>query len=82
MFFLLAAPINVLLNFISSVFTRKHEYQADAFAAKNYGKEPMITALKVLAKENFSNLTPHPLYVKLTYSHPPIKDRIKAINKL
>lgn len=82
MFFLLATPINVLLNFISSVFTRKHEYQADAFAAKNYGKEPMITALKVLAKENFSNLTPHPLYVKLTYSHPPIKDRIKAINKL
>lgn len=82
MFFLLTVPINVLLNFISSAFTRKHEYQADAYAAKHYSKEHMIKALKVLAKENFANLTPHPLYVKLNYSHPPIKDRINAINKL
>lgn len=82
LFFLLTVPINILLNFISAQFSRKHEYQADAFAAKNYKKEPMISALKVLAKENFVNLTPHPLYVKLTYSHPPITDRIDAISKL
>ena len=42
----------------------------------------MKTALKVLGRENFANLTPHPLYVKLTYSHPPITDRIRGIRKI
>ncbi len=42
----------------------------------------MMNALKVLSKENFSNLTLHPLYVKLTYSHPPVGDRLEAINKI
>jgi len=41
----------------------------------------MISALKELAKNNFSNLTPHPLYVKLMYSHPATRDRITALEK-
>jgi STE24 endopeptidase len=42
----------------------------------------MVGALKVLVKENFGNLTPHPLQVLLTYSHPPMHDRLAAIDKL
>lgn len=82
LFMVLLEPIGVVLNLISATFSRKHEYQADAYSATNYSPEPMETALKVLGRENFSNLTPHPLYVKLTYSHPPITDRIRAIRKL
>lgn len=76
------SPIAIPIQMITSYFSRKHEYQADRFAAVNHNKESMESSLKVLAKENFSNLTPHPLYVKLTYSHPPIADRIKAIRKV
>lgn len=82
LFFILFSPVATLVGAITAQISRRAEYQADAFAATKYKKEPMISALKVLAKENFANLTPHPLYVKLTYSHPPIADRINAINKL
>lgn len=75
------SPISIIIDLVSSYFSRKHEYEADYYAASKYKKEPMINALKVLYRENFSNLTPHPLYVKLRYSHPPVSDRIKAINK-
>lgn len=79
-FTILIEPVQILIGLITAGLSRKHEYQADHFAASKYKKEPMITALKVLSRENFSNLTPHPLYVKLTYSHPPTVDRIRAIN--
>ena len=71
-------PISIYLNFSS----RKAEYMADAFAAKNTSKEAMISALKKLSIENFVNLTPHPLYVFLNYSHPPIHSRIEYIQSI
>ena len=79
LFTILLEPISILIGLVTSTYSRKHEYQADAYASNQYQVEPMIGALKVLGKENFSNLTPHPLYVKLTYSHPPIANRIEAI---
>lgn len=79
LFTILLGPIGILLGLATATLSRRHEYQADAYAATKYAPEPMMQALKVLAKENFSNLTPHPLYVKLTYSHPPIAQRIEAI---
>ena len=80
-FSVLLAPISVLIGAITSGISRKHEYQADEFArAAGYGVH-LESALRVLSKENFSNLTPHPLYVKLTYSHPPVSDRINTIRK-
>ena len=82
LFFVLLEPIGIILGLLTSYFSRKHEYQADRFASVNYGKKPMENALKVLGRANFANLTPHPLYVKLSYSHPPIVDRIKAIKKV
>jgi STE24 endopeptidase len=81
LFGILLSPLDVLIGLVSSYYSRKHEYQADHYAASKYKVEPMITALKVLSKENFSNLTPHPLYVKLRYSHPPTASRIKAIKE-
>ena len=66
--------------FINS-FSRKNEYEADRFAAETTGKtEAMINALKKLSVDNLSHLTPHPFYVKLNYSHPPVLERIKALS--
>lgn len=80
-FILLLQPISLLFDIILNPISRKFEYQADAFAVKYWPKEHLIDALKILGRENFSNLTPHPLYVAIKYSHPPLDYRIKAILK-
>jgi STE24 endopeptidase len=60
-----------------------HEYAADRFAVTTTGRgRPMISALKQLSVHNLSNLTPHPFYVFLNYSHPPVLQRITAIEKI
>jgi STE24 endopeptidase len=65
------------------VFSRKNEYEADHYAAKTTNdSESMIAALKKLSVHNLSNLTPHPLYVFLNYSHPPVLQRIRALRAL
>lgn len=76
---ILLSPVNTLLGLYTNYVSRVHEYKADAFAAKHTSKEAMISALKLLVVENFANLTPHPLYVKLYYSHPPISSRIASV---
>lgn len=81
LFGILMEPIGLLLGIPLSKISRNAEYKADKFAADAGYKEAMIRALKILAKENFSNLTPHPLLVKLTYSHPPISNRIESLTK-
>ena len=81
LFNILMEPIGILMNIPMSFFSRKAEYKADAFAVKATGGASMISALKVLARENYSNLTPHPLVVKMTDSPPPVTKRIEAINK-
>ena len=75
----LYAPISMILGLLGNILSRKHEYEADAFAAETT-KQPgeMISALKKLSVDNLSNLTPHPLKVFLEYSHPPVLVRIKA----
>ncbi len=76
-------PISMVLGLISTISSRKHEYQADAFAGKTTDDpESMISALKKLSVTNLSNLTPHPLKVFLEYDHPPVLARIEAIRKL
>jgi STE24 endopeptidase len=79
-FGLLYSPISFILSIIQNYFSRKHEYEADAYAAKTYEKPfDMINALKKLSADNLSNLTPHKFKVFLDYSHPPILERIKAL---
>jgi STE24 endopeptidase len=76
----LYTPIEMILSLFGNMLSRRHEYDADAYAVKTYREpEAMITALKKLNVENLSNLTPHPVKVFLSYSHPPILQRIKAI---
>jgi STE24 endopeptidase len=79
-FSFLYTPINMLLSIVSSVMSRKHEYEADRFAVSTYQhSHDFIEALKKLTVDNLSNLTPHPLKVFLEYSHPPVLKRIEAI---
>jgi STE24 endopeptidase len=81
LFTVFMSPLNFLLGIPLNYLSRVAEYRADAFASKHVSKDAMITALKVLAKENFSNLTPHPIYVLLNYSHPTISERIASIEQ-
>jgi STE24 endopeptidase len=78
-FGMLYAPIDMILSIFMQMISRKYEFEADEYASSTYKKEPMIQALKKLSKDNLSNLTPHPFYVFLNYSHPPVLQRIKAI---
>ncbi len=68
---------------VFSMLSRKHEYEADRFAADTLGDEqPMIESLVKLSKDNLSNLTPHPLYSFFYYSHPTPMERIQALERL
>jgi len=79
----LYTPIDMVISVFGSIISRNHEYQADAYAVETYSRpDSMIQALKKLSTENLSNLTPHPLKVFLSYSHPPILERIKAIRSI
>ena len=79
----LFTPISLGIGLIQNILSRKHEFQADAFAVKTYGKpNAMVSALKKLSVDNLSNLSPHPIKVFLEYSHPPVLERIRLIRKL
>ncbi len=82
LFGILMEPLGILLNIPLSAMSRKAEYKADACAAHAHYGDALCSALKVLARENFANLTPHPLVVTLTYSHPPISQRIAALRNI
>src|SRR5690606_3391183 len=71
-FGLLYSPISELTGFVMNHFSRKFEYQADDYAKNTYKAEPLVTALKKLSKNSLSNLTPHPAYVWVHYSHPTL----------
>ena len=71
------------LSPLSSILSRKHEYEADRFAAEVMEKrEPMIQGLVKLTRDNLSNLTPHPWYSFVYYSHPTVVERIRALEKV
>ena len=74
-------PLERILEYVSNVITRKHEYEADGFAAREGYGEALISALKKLSKDSLSNLNPHPFIVKLEYSHPTLSQRIESISK-
>ena len=72
-------PVSRVFDVISNGISRKFEYQADAFAAKEGYGESLIGALKQLSKDALSNLNPHPFVVTLEHSHPTLSQRIDSI---
>ena len=82
-FFLLFTPLSTLLGLINNSFSRYNEYQADQYSLDTYpeAKEHLHSALKKLSVESLSNLNPHPLYVAVHYSHPPILARLANLKK-
>jgi STE24 endopeptidase len=79
-FAMLYSPLAFFIGLFFQMLSRKNEAQADHFAVETTGDaQSMADALKKLSVHNLSNLTPHPFYVFLNYSHPPVLQRIKAI---
>ena len=79
-FGLLFTPVELVLSIAVNAFSRKNEFEADRFAARTTGSgEPLISALKKLSADSLNNLTPHPLHVALSASHPPVLQRIVTL---
>lgn len=82
-FSMLYAPIDFFAGLLMQMMSRRNEYAADRFAVTTTrDNRSLIDALKKLSARNLSNLTPHPLYVFLNYSHPPVLQRIHTIGAL
>lgn len=79
-FGLLYAPISELTSLVMNHFSRAFEYQADNYAKNTYKAAPLISGLKKLSKNSLSNLTPHPAYVWVHYSHPTLLQRVTNLN--
>lgn len=79
-FGILFSPISTILGLFMNVFSRKNEYEADAFAKATTNGKALINALKKLSVNHLSNLNPHPAYVFFYYSHPTLLQRLRALN--
>ena len=72
----------MILGLFDNILSRKNEYEADRFAGVNYESDALQLALKKLSVNNLSNLRPHPAYVFVHYSHPPVLKRLEALAKI
>ncbi|MFA9393147.1 MAG: M48 family metallopeptidase [Halodesulfovibrio sp.] len=83
LFNFLYTPLSLLMTIFASHQSRKYEFEADAFAARTTGNPSALSgALIKLSVNSLSNLTPHPAYVFLHYSHPPVVARLDALEKV
>jgi STE24 endopeptidase len=79
-FALVFSPLALGLSLATHAWSRRHEREADAFAERTTGQgDRLASALKRLSADSLSTLTPHPLYVVLHYSHPPVLERIRSL---
>ena len=78
-FFILYTPISRFINILVFIKSRKNEYEADNFAISTFKKSPLVSALKKLSRDNLTNLTPHPLFEFINYSHPSLSKRLRSI---
>lgn len=81
-FGILYTPVSRLLGLLGNALSRKNEYEADEYAVKTYNGEALISGLKKLSSDHLSNLTPHPAYVFVHYSHPPLLQRVRAMQRI
>jgi STE24 endopeptidase len=78
--FVMVAPIfSFFISPLLALFSRKHEFQADAYAVAQTSGTDLASALLKLYEDNASTLTPDPLYVKFYYSHPPASERLARL---
>lgn len=82
MFSSLLSPLNILLDLFGNMISRRHEYEADAFACRYGCGKALVSGLKKITAQAMSNVTPHPLRVFFDYSHPTLLQRIEAVNRL
>jgi STE24 endopeptidase len=76
----LGSLVSFPLTPLAAAWSRRHEWQADRFAVELWGRPgDLASALAKLARENLSNLHPHPLYATFYYTHPPVVERIRAL---
>ncbi|NPA43082.1 MAG: M48 family metallopeptidase [Chlorobi bacterium] len=78
-FALLYGVVELITSIATGALSRRFEFQADAYAARAGYAPALIRALKKLARKSYANLTPHPLYVRMYYSHPPLHERIQKL---
>ncbi len=82
-FGMLYSPVSLITSIFTTAMSRKNEFEADAYALEKTKKpEPLISMLKGLSASNLSHLTPHPMMVFLSYTHPPVNKRIEAVKAL
>ena len=80
-FSLIYTPLSLLLDIATNVISRRHERQADAFAAAHGLGHAEASALKKMSAKSLANLTPHPLVVFTEYSHPTLAERVRALTQ-
>ncbi len=80
-FGIIYTPISMITGMFSNYISRKHEFEADKFAANTYSGIALQKALKKLSADSLSNINPHKLYVFMHYSHPPLLQRLQAIER-
>ena len=82
-FAMLYAPVSLVTSIFTTALSRRNEFQADGYALETTrNHEALVSMLKGLAISNLSHLTPHPLTVFLSYSHPPVLKRIAAVSPI
>ena len=78
--FMLALPVfGYFLSPLTAMLSRRHEFEADAYAASQASGADLTTALLKLHEDNAATLTPDPVYVRFHYSHPPATERLAAL---
>lgn len=80
-FGILFSPISGITGLFMNIYSRKNEFEADAYARDTYSAAALANALKKLSVDNLSDLYPHPAYVFFHYSHPPLLKRLAALYK-
>jgi STE24 endopeptidase len=78
-FVILYTPLGIILGLALNSLSRRHEYQADAFARATFGPDNLATALSKISADSLSNPTPHPVYVAFKYTHPPLAQRLSRL---
>jgi STE24 endopeptidase len=79
LFFIVVPQFTFLLQPLTSLYSRKHEFEADDYAVRHASVADLVSALVKLQQDNAGTLTPDPLYARFYYSHPPAAERLAAL---